>query len=288
MPWLLPRPIPTESEKTLAHWLGELAEKLSDESVNRNQLVREELARIFYARAFSELQELSPLSALSLDPESGGLEAEYYVATDTVQFARVKPLLWFWKMLDLSPLGQSVPTGVAIRRTLAPFIFKRVGRNPKFFNNVEFSLGYNLELGDNVVVHRHVLLDDTGGIVIGNNTSLSDYVNVYSHTHHVLATPDVTLKQTIIGSGVRLTYHATVLAGVRIGDDALIGTGALVTKDVPPHAVALGIPAKTVRYKVRENWPKPYFSESVERLPDRKGNPDYPAFLENDHGTRKA
>ncbi|MER3603371.1 MAG: acetyltransferase, partial [Thermus sp.] len=127
----------------------------------------------------------------------------------------------------------------------------------------------------------------------GDKTSLSDYVNVYSHTHHVLASPDVTLKQTVIGSGVRITYHATILAGVRIGDDAMVGTGAVVTRDVPPHAIALGIPARPVRYKVRPDCPycrrqEPHPSDLIPRLPDRKGNPDYPDFLPPGFGTREA
>jgi acetyltransferase-like isoleucine patch superfamily enzyme len=201
MPWLLPKTIAPLHQKALDRYIGGLVERLSDPGVDRNALVREELSRLLYGRSYGELLEVSPLLAMALDPEGITFEAEHYAATDPERFKRVKPLLWFWKVLDLTPIGQSVHSGVAIRRALAPFIFKRVGRNPKFFQNVEFSVGYNLELGDDVVVHRYVLLDDIGGIKIGDGTSLSDYVNVYSHTHHVLASPDVTLKETVIGSG---------------------------------------------------------------------------------------
>lgn len=292
MPWLLPREIAPLHQKALDRYLGSLTERLSDPNVDRNALVREELARLLYGRPYEELLEANPLAAMGLDPEGITFEAEYYAATDLEKFRRVKPLLWFWKVLDLTPLGQSVHSGVAIRRALAPFIFKRVGKNPKFFQNVEFSVGYNLELGDDVVVHRYVFLDDIGGIKIGDRTSLSDYVNVYSHTHHVLASPDVTLKETIIGSGVRITYHATVLAGVRIGDDAMVGTGPSSPR-TSPHAIALGIPARPVRYKVRHDCPycrkgEPHPSDLVPKLPDRKGNPDYPDFLPPGFGTREA
>ncbi|MDX2008168.1 MAG: acyltransferase [Meiothermus sp.] len=285
MAWLMSKSIPDAPQKALETWLGGLAERLSDASVNRNHLVRDELSRIVYARAYDELAEISPLNALALDPENATLEAEHYTATDPARFAQVKPLLWFWKTLDLTALGQSVHSGVAVRRALAPFIFKRVGRNPKFFQNVEFSVGYNLEVGDDVVVHRHCLLDDIGGLVIGDRASVSDYVDIYSHTHHVMASPDVTLKQTLIGADVRITTRSTVLAGVVVGDDAMIGTGALVTKDVPPHAIAMGRPAKVIKCKLRDNWPKPYFSETYVRLPDRKANPDYPVHIPPAYGT---
>jgi len=285
MPWLLPKTITPDADQMLKRWLGELSERLSDPAVDRYALVRDELSRILHARPYAELAEVAPMAALALDPANATLEAEYYIATDPEKFRRVKPLLWFWKTLDLTPLGQSVHSGVAIRRALAPFIFKRVGKNPKFFQNVEFSVGYNLELGDDVVVHRYCLLDDIGGLVIGDGTSISDYVDIYSHTHHVLNSPDVTLKQTIIGSGVRITTRSTVLAGVTIGDDALIGTGALVNRDVPPHGIALGRPAKTVRCKLRLDWPQPYFHETVPRIPDRKPNPDFPHFIAPGYGT---
>jgi acetyltransferase-like isoleucine patch superfamily enzyme len=283
MPWLIDRSIHPEGERTFSRWLGALAEKLADPSTDRYALVREELARLLYAQSFEELSERAPMSAFALDPHNILFEAERYIATDPTLFAPVKPLLWFWKTVDRTPLGQSIHAGPALRAVLAPWIFKRVGKNPRFFHNVEFSVGYNLEIGDEVTVHRGVLLDDIGGIILGDGCSISDYANIYSHTHSVLHSPDVTLKQTILGSGVRITYHATILAGVRIGDDALVGSGAVVTRDVPPHAIALGIPARVRRFKVRPDCPYcragiPHPSDLIERIPDRKANPEFPAF----------
>jgi acetyltransferase-like isoleucine patch superfamily enzyme len=124
-----------------------------------------------------------------------------------------------------------------------------VGRNFKCFHNVEFSFGYNLEVGDDVVVHRNVLLDDRGGLVIGNGVSISDYANVYSHTHSIVDQRDVSDLRTVLGDGVRITYHATVLAGTQVGENAMVGAMAVATKDVRPYHVNVGIPAKSVRVK---------------------------------------
>ena len=293
MPWLLPRQIQPEADRTLGRFLGELAERLSDPATDRRILVREILAEVLYAASFEELAERAPMAALALDPANVTFEAEYYAATDQEKFQRVKPLLWLWKSLDLTPLGQSIASGVRIRAVLAPFIFKRVGKNPKFFQNVEFSVGYNLELGDDVVVHRHVLLDDIGGITLMDRVSISDYANIYSHTHDVREQADVTLKHTLLGTGVRITYHATVLAGVKIGDDAMVATMAVVTKDVPPHAIVMGIPARVTRYKERPDCPycrrgEPHPADRVARPPHRKGNPDFPAFHPPGFGVRLA
>ena len=49
--------------------------------------------------------------------------------------------------------------------------------------------------------------------------------------------------RTVLGEGVRVTYHATVLAGVHMADDSMLGAMAVATKDVPSGEVALGIPA---------------------------------------------
>jgi len=277
----------------LDRFLAELVERLSDPATDRNALVREILAQVLHGASFEELSERAPIAALALDPANVTFEAEYYAATDPEKFQRVKPLLWLWKTLDQTPLGQSIHSGVKIRAALAPFIFKRVGKNPKFFQNVEFSVGYNLELGDDVVVHRHVLLDDIGGITLMDRVSIADYANIYSHTHDVREQADVTLKPTLLGTGVRITYHATVLAGVRIGDDAMVATMAVVTKDVPPHAIVMGIPARVTRIKERPDCPycargEPHPVERVPRPAPQKGNPDFPELRPPGYGVRLA
>ena len=80
-----------------------------------------------------------------------------------------------------------------------------------------------MEVGDDVVVHRHVLLDDRGGIILGDRVSISDYANIYSHTHSIVEQKDVTNARTVLEDDVRITYHATVLAGVRVGRNAMVG-----------------------------------------------------------------
>ena len=56
-------------------------------------------------------------------------------------------------------------------------------------------------------------------------------------------------KQTIIGNDVFIGANVTVLDGVQVGDGVVIGAGAVVTNDIPPYAVAVGVPAKVVKYR---------------------------------------
>ncbi len=284
MPWLVPQPIDTQACVSFNQFLEQLEDKLFDPDTDRNELTRELLSEFLYGQTYQELHARMPIVALNLDPRNVTLEAEHYAATDQTQFRRVKPLLWLWQNFDLSPAGQSVFFGIEFRRVLARHIFKRVGRNFKAFPGVQFSVGYNLEVGDDVVVHRNVLIDDIGGVTIHDRASLSDYVNVYSHTHSPLESPDVTLKHTTIGAGVRVTYHATVLAGTTLSDDSMIGTLSLVTRDVEPHTVAFGVPARPRARKIRADNDSrldvQVDSRRHKRPQDRKGNTDFPAFVD--------
>ena len=241
-----------EATSLYGRWLGEIEESLA-RGDDRYELCRRTLTGIFYPQlAGADVRHL-PLAAQAavaqMDARNVTLEPEYYAEVDVERFAERKPLLWMWQMFDRSPLGANVHLGVHFRRALAPYLFRRVGRNFKCFHFVEFSYGYNLEVGDDVVVHRNVLLDDRGGIVLGNGVSISDYANVYSHTHSIVDQRDVSNLQTVIGDGVRITYHATVLAGTHVGENAMVGAMAVATKDVRPYHVNVGIPAKSVRVK---------------------------------------
>ena len=279
MPWLVKRDLPDAAQKQLTRFVGELAEKLDDPSLARNETVRETLAQVMHGSSFDDLNERAPLAALSLDSNNITFEAEYYTTTLPEKFLPVKPLLWLWKCLDQTPLGQSAASGLKLRAMLAERIFKRVGKNFKAWQNVEFSVGYNLEVGDDVTLHRYVFVDDIGGVVLHDGVSLSDYVNVYSHTHDTLTVPDVTFKQTVIGRGVRVAYHATVLAGTILSDDSMLGAMALGTRDLDPHVIGLGIPAKPRVWKERAGDPNfetlRVNAATYKRQADVRANPEF-------------
>ncbi len=240
--------IAPQAAQAYERWLGALDEAISDAGTDRNELCREILTDLYYPQLRSAApQELPPaqqIALLQMDPRNITLEPEYYAEVDLEQYYRVKPLIWLWEMFDKSVLGENVHLGVLFRRLLARHIFKRCGANFKAFHFVKLSYGYRLEVGDNVVIHRHVLLDDRGGIKLGHNVSVADFANIYSHTHALYDGRDVDLPATIIGDNVRITYHATVLAGVTMEPNSMLGALAVGTRDIQTGDVALGIPAQ--------------------------------------------
>ncbi len=265
--------LPAAARQLRDEWLADLDAGLRATDADWNVIVRDTLFELAYPghgtwkdrSADAKFSVANRIALDAFDPRNITLEPEYYADVDPVRFARVKPLLWLWYSFDRLPVGgQNVDLGIQFRRTLAPHLFARVGRNFKCFQHVEFSYGYQLEVGDDVVIHRHVLLDDRGGLTLGNRVSVSDYANVYSHTHSIVDQRDVTLLPTVLADDVRITYHATVLAGVHVGENGMVGASAVATKDVRPYHVNVGIPAKSVR--VKPNAPPEVFA--THRMPE--------------------
>ena len=104
-----------------------------------------------------------------------------------------------------------------------------------------------LTVGDFVQINRDTHLDITGGLQIGTGTVISERCLIYTHDHGTdpHSTPKACPK--VIGRDVWIGAGAIVLPGCQaIGDSAVVGAGAVVTKDVAEGAVVAGNPAKDV------------------------------------------
>ena len=241
-------------EELFPRFVDDLASRFDAPGADLNEVVRQTLAELYAGAgggsAASHSGALAArVAAASFDPRNATLEAEYYKEIDLEKWARTKPLLWFWQMFDHSPVGHNVALGTRIRAMLAKRVFRRCGDNVRIFHDCEFSFGYNLSVGDNVTIHRSVLIDDRGEVVIGNNVSISDYANIYSHSHAVEDINDVSLGRTVIADNTRITYHATVFSGVQIGHDAMLGSHGVANKDIPDYEIFGGVPAKKIAQK---------------------------------------
>ena len=63
---------------------------------------------------------------------------------------------------------------------------------------------------------------------------------------------EATRSAVVIGHDCWINSHVTLVSGITIGDGAVVLTGAVVTKDVPPYAVVAGVPARVIRYRYEE------------------------------------
>lgn len=72
--------------------------------------------------------------------------------------------------------------------------------------------------------------------------------------------PNNEYQKIIIGNDVWIGTNVTIIGGITIGDGAIIGAGAIVTKDIPPYAIAVGVPAKVIKYR----FEKPLINKLLE------------------------
>ncbi len=115
--------------------------------------------------------------------------------------------------------------------------------------------GGRIVLGDRVFIGPYAVIYGQGGVEIGDRALISMHCRILSSNHGLPAPgkpirdePDILLP-TRIGRDVWLGAGATVLGGVTVGDGCVIGAGAVVTKDLPPFSVAIGVPARVVRQR---------------------------------------
>jgi len=250
---------PLEVVETIFNdFLARFEEKINDPKLDRNAVVRDTLYQLYLGGIpnFNRLHDYKfPIGARALlacfDPRSVTLEAEYYSDLDPDLYDSRKPLIWFWQMFDRSPLGLNNTLGVKLRQGLAPYIFKTVGHDFRCAASVRWSFGYDLSIGDNVVIGRQAWLDDRGGLDIGNHVNIGESVTIYSHAPEPTEASLVHKAKTVIGDHVRLGFHSTILPGVHIGEGAVVEPLSLVTRNVKPHHVLAGAPAESVTPKPR-------------------------------------
>lgn len=109
--------------------------------------------------------------------------------------------------------------------------------------------GGHLEIGDNVFINYGCSLASSNHVKIGNNCLIGSHVTIMDTDFHRVEdkTWDTSGEPIIIEDSVWIGNRAIVLKGIRIGHDAVVAAGSVVTRDVPPRTVVAGVPAKVVR-----------------------------------------
>jgi acetyltransferase-like isoleucine patch superfamily enzyme len=114
-----------------------------------------------------------------------------------------------------------------------------------------------IRIGSGTYINRNTMLDASERLELGSNCAIGPGCYITDHDHGL--DPSLTpLSQPLIsaptrlGNEVWLGAQVVVLKGVTIGDGAVVGAGSVVTKDIPPGAVAVGVPARVVRIRTQE------------------------------------
>jgi maltose O-acetyltransferase len=135
-----------------------------------------------------------------------------------------------------------------VRAIWARCVLRSIGKSVFLSRNLDIRTPKNIYIGNNVVINKKVLLDGRGGkIIIGNNVDIAQEVNIWTLEHDTKAIDHKTKSSNvIIEDHVWIASRATILPGVKIMKGAVVATGAVVTKDVPPLTIVGGVPARII------------------------------------------
>jgi acetyltransferase-like isoleucine patch superfamily enzyme len=132
----------------------------------------------------------------------------------------------------------------------------KIGKNSSVNTGVYISgteYGTNISIGNNSVINRFVYLDGRFSLKIGNNVNVSHYAKIHTLTHNVDCEFFSGKPGNVeIGDDAWIGISAIILPGVSIGKGAVVGAGAVVTKNVPDYGIAVGVPAKVIKYRSKK------------------------------------
>jgi acetyltransferase-like isoleucine patch superfamily enzyme len=124
-----------------------------------------------------------------------------------------------------------------------------------FLNHREFRYEPSLYIGDGTSIQPYVHIAAAGKMEIGRHVLMGSRVFITDHDH-VFDDPQIAVSEQAlvvapvhIGDFVWLGENVVVLKGVTIGHHAVVGANSVVTRDVPPFAVAAGVPARVIRQR---------------------------------------
>lgn len=135
-----------------------------------------------------------------------------------------------------------------------------IGEKYYFQGPIQFNYGCHTFIGNNFFANFNTTILDDGRIYIGDNVMIGPNVSLMATTHPLIPEERVAMKykdghvsvseyaeEIHIGNNVWIACNVVVCGGVTIGNNAVIGAGSIVTKDIPENYVAYGNPCKPIR-----------------------------------------
>ena len=153
-------------------------------------------------------------------------------------------------------LNSAYHTPEEVNALLSELFGKPVPDSLRVFPPFYTDFGKNIQVGENVFINACCHFQDHGGVTLGDGCQIGHNV-VFATLNHVFATlnhglspedrPHTYPAPIVLGRNVWVGSNATILQGVTIGDNAIVGAGAVVTKDVPANTIVGGVPARFIK-----------------------------------------
>ncbi|MBW9146559.1 sugar O-acetyltransferase [Clostridium sp. CM028] len=136
----------------------------------------------------------------------------------------------------------------------------KIGEKYYFQGPIQFNYGCHTFIGENFFANFNTTILDDGKIYIGNNVMFGPNVSLMASSHPLISEERSAMKymdghvsmseyakEIYIGNNVWIACNVVVCGGVHIGNNAVIGAGSVVTKDIPDNYIAYGNPCKPIR-----------------------------------------
>jgi acetyltransferase-like isoleucine patch superfamily enzyme len=168
---------------------------------------------------------------------------------------------WRWRTDGLLFLGRRLQLQISRRGEICFGRFVWVGDGTKIrCHEGEVEIGAKTVLGQECTIsaYRHVRIGEQ--CVIADRAMFIDFDHGVVDVEVPIRKQGIYMRDVDVGSNVWVGYGACVLRGVRVGDNAVIGTNSVVTRDVPANAVVGGVPARVLRMRQEPQelrWPDP-------------------------------
>jgi acetyltransferase-like isoleucine patch superfamily enzyme len=171
------------------------------------------------------------------------------------------PAGWRWETDGPVFFGKRLQLQIAKRATVRFGRFSWIGDGTK----IRCHEGV-VEIGEKTVIGQECTISAYKRVRIGEQCVIADRAMFIDFDHGVVEVErpirlqGIYKRDCIVGSNVWIGYGACFLRGIRVGDNAIVGTNSVVTKDVPANAVVGGVPAKVIRMREAPKelrWPDP-------------------------------
>lgn len=148
-------------------------------------------------------------------------------------------------------LNSIAPSHKEERDRIIRKIMGRIGDKYILHSPFHCDFGTQISIGENFVGNFNLTILDEAEVVIGDNVFIGPNVSIYT-VEHALNTSQrnegiMRSRPVHIGDNVWIGGNVTILPGVSIGDNSVIGAGSIVTKNIPPSVLAVGNPCLTLR-----------------------------------------
>lgn len=139
-----------------------------------------------------------------------------------------------------------------LRSLVGGALLDHVGRNVNIEKGADFGTGRGITLGTNSNLGINCKV--RGPLEIGEDVMMGPncIIITSSHNHssvetHMIYQGDTAIQKVIIEDDCWIGFNVIILPGVTIGKGSIIGAGAVVTKDIPPYSIAVGVPARVIK-----------------------------------------